>query len=109
MACALHFWLGICVNSPLMSEQSACAMLVLPTPDGPTNSHADGYGALANLARMRLGLSNPTNSATVRGRYFSLRLTGNAKEGALIARPLGYSRRPFAPAMRPIRPCAHRS
>jgi hypothetical protein len=48
-------------------------MLVFPTPGGPTKSHADWYGALANFVRIFLGFSKPTKPAIVRGLYFSAR------------------------------------
>src|SRR5258708_2575939 len=54
MDSTLHCWLGIWCNSPRMASQNARAIEVLPVPLGPTNNHADGYGASANLLRILL-------------------------------------------------------
>src|ERR1700680_3004725 len=96
-------------NSPRISAQSACAMLVLPTPDGPTNSQADGYGCAANLARMRFGFSRPNNLANVRGLYFSASDCGNGRVGALIARPPECNQQPSALETLRTLPSANRS
>src|SRR5215471_3545539 len=87
MASTVHFWLGMWCNSPRIWVQSACAMEVLPTPEGPTNSHADGYGFATNFARILFGLSNPTKSEMAFGRYFSDRDCGKGRVGVLTSHP----------------------
>src|ERR1700733_11176396 len=62
-----------------MATASASAIEVLPTPGGPTNNHAEEYGAAANLLNIRFGFSKPTNSVRFRGRYFSLSDVGKFK------------------------------
>src|ERR1700730_7452140 len=62
-------------------------MEVLPTPGGPKNKNEQAYGLARNLESTRFALGSPTNSATFRGRYFSLRRTGKAKVGVVIAHP----------------------
>src|ERR1700751_147439 len=76
-------------SSPAICLHRAWAMLVLPTPGGPTKSHAEGYGFAANFARIFLGFSSPTNSAVECGLYLSASDCGNAKEGVLMRHPLG--------------------
>ena len=71
MLCALHLWLGILCNSAANSAASASAIVLLPTPDGPTNSHAPDAGRLQNVASTFLGRSKPMKSAMRTGRYFS--------------------------------------
>lgn len=53
--------------------------MVLPVPDGPTNSHADSNGLAASAAQMRLGLSRPTKAEMECGRYRSVRGVGKAR------------------------------
>jgi hypothetical protein len=53
-----HFWLGILCNSACSSPASAKAIVLLPTPDGPTNSHAPDAGRLQNADNTFLGRSN---------------------------------------------------
>ena len=52
---------------------------------------ADWYGLVANLPRIRFGLSKPTNSAIARGRYFSASGMGNGRVALIGNRslPLG--------------------
>src|ERR1700751_6154296 len=65
----------------------AIAIDVLPTPGGPENRNEQAKGLAANFARTRLALDSPTNSASLRGRYFSLNRTGKAKVGVVIGHP----------------------
>jgi hypothetical protein len=70
---ALHFWLGILCNSAANSDASAKAIVLLPTPDGPTKSQAPDAGRLQNAARIFFGRSKPMKSTIRTGRYFSAR------------------------------------
>src|SRR6202030_2794105 len=67
----LHCCEGMWWSSADSVSASASAIVVFPTPGGPTNNHADGYGFAANLRRIFFGFSKPAKSAIVRGRYLS--------------------------------------
>src|SRR5262249_6398758 len=81
MVFALHFWLGILCSSACSSEATESAIVLLPTPDGPTNSHAPDAGRLQNAASTHLGRSKPMKSAMRVGRYFSARDCGKPRSG----------------------------
>src|SRR5215467_14428288 len=87
MLCTLHFCEGILCNSACSSLARAIAIVLLPKPDGPRNSHAPEAGRRRNTESTFLGRSKPMKSAMRVGRYLSVRDCGNARGGVLIAHP----------------------
>src|SRR5258708_7351405 len=59
MLCALHFCEGILCNSACSSVASASAIVLFPTPDGPTKSQAPDAGRFRNAESTFLGRSSP--------------------------------------------------
>src|SRR5215472_8339420 len=59
----LHSCEGTWCSSAGIAAASASAIVVLPVPDGPIKSHADGNGFAASLERIFLGFSSPTKES----------------------------------------------
>src|SRR5271154_4003388 len=81
IAPALHFCEGILCNSAPISSARASAIVDLPSPEGPRNSHAQDTGLRANAESTLRCFSNPIKSAMRRGLYFSASGCGDPKDG----------------------------